>query len=61
MLLKGRELTVLERGEPVAEPAVGPRPRGTHPPSTACGTRGISLHQIYMYMSCLTVKTFFLF
>lgn len=59
MLLKGRELTVLERGEPVAEQAVGPRPRGTHPPSTACGTRGISLHQIYM--SCLTVKTFFLF
>lgn len=59
MLLKGRELTVLEQGEPVAEPAVGPRPRGTHPPSTACGTHGISLHQIYM--SCLTVKTFFLF
>lgn len=59
MLLKGRELTVLERGEPVAEPAVGPRPRGTHPPSTACGTHGISLHQ--RYMSCLTVKTFFLF
>lgn len=48
MLLKGRELTVLEQGEPVAEPAVGPRRRGTRPPSTACGTRGISLHQIYM-------------
>lgn len=59
MLLKRRELTVLERGEPVEGPAVGPRRRGTRPPSTACGTRGISLHQ--RYMSCLTVKTFFLF
>lgn len=59
MLLKGRELTVLEQGEPVVGPAVGPRRRGTRPPSTACGTRGISLHQ--RYMSCLKVKTFFLF
>lgn len=59
MLLKRRELTVLERGEPVEGPAVGPRRRGTRPPSTACGTRGISLYQ--RYMSCLTVKTFFLF
>lgn len=56
MLLKGRELTVLERGEPVVGPAVGPRRRGTRPPSTACGTRGISLHQIYM--SCYSQDLF---
>lgn len=52
MLMKGRELTVLERDEPVEEPAVGHQPHGTHPPSKACGTHGISLYQIYMYMSC---------
>lgn len=59
MLLKKGVLTVLEQGELVVGPAVGPRRRGTRPPSTACGTRGISLHQ--RYMSCLTIKTFFLF
>lgn len=58
MLLKGRELTVLEQDEPVAEPAVGPRRRGTHPPSTACGTRGISLQ---IYMSCYSKDLFSFF
>lgn len=58
MLIKGRELTVLEQDEPVVEPAVGHRPHGTRPPSKACGTHGISLHQIYM--SCYS-QEFFLF
>lgn len=59
MLLKRRELIVLERGEFVVGLVVGFRSRGIRFSSIVCGIRGIFLYK--RYMLCLIIKIFFFF